>query len=200
MAEAKAEAQLKNANANLEQKNRELDEFVHTVSHDLKSPLVTIGGMLGLLKEELQEERLVAAGELIATAEETVVGMRDTIDDLLMLSRIGTLAIDLQPVGLRQVAEELDGRIEALLLQSPPEPGEDDRSRCHDDQPLGRRPQVPGLRRVPVGDDLDDEQEPKRRHRGARNRGVRVERMRPHTRRERPHDDHVLARIHGGGR
>src|SRR5206468_9255632 len=45
-----AEAQLKNANANLEQKNRELAEFVHTVSHDLKSPLVTIGGMLGLLK------------------------------------------------------------------------------------------------------------------------------------------------------
>jgi PAS domain S-box-containing protein len=101
------EAQLKNVNANLQQKNRELDEFVRMVSHDLKSPLVTIGGMLGLLKEELQEERLVAAGELIATAEETVVGMRDTIDDLLKLSRIGTLAIDLQPVGLRQVAEEL---------------------------------------------------------------------------------------------
>jgi chemotaxis methyl-accepting protein methylase/signal transduction histidine kinase len=102
-----AEAQLKNAAANLQQKNRELAEFVHTVSHDLKSPLVTIGGMLGLLKEELQEERLVAAGELIATAEETVLGMRDMIDDLLKLSRIGTVANDLQPVGLRQVAEEL---------------------------------------------------------------------------------------------
>ena len=101
-----AEAQIKNVNANLAQKNRELAEFVHTVSHDLKSPLVTIGGMLGLLKEELQEERLVAAGEFIATAEETVVGMRDMIDDLLKLSRIGTVAIDLQPVGLRQVAEE----------------------------------------------------------------------------------------------
>ena len=102
-----AEAQIKNVNANLAQKNRELAEFVHTVSHDLKSPLVTIGGMLGLLKEELQEERLVAAGELIATAEETVVGMRDMIDDLLKLSRIGIVAIDLQPVGLGQVAEEL---------------------------------------------------------------------------------------------
>ncbi len=102
-----AEAQIKNVNANLEQKNRELQEFVHTVSHDLKSPLVTFGGVLGLLKEELQEERLVAAGELIATAEETVVGMRETIDDLLKLSRIGTVANDLQPVGLRQVAEEL---------------------------------------------------------------------------------------------
>jgi hypothetical protein len=101
-----AEVQIKNVNANLAQKNRELAEFVHTVSHDLKSPLVTIGGMLGLLKEELQEERLVAAGEFIATAEETVVGMRDMIDDLLKLSRIGTVAIDLQPVGLRQVAEE----------------------------------------------------------------------------------------------
>jgi chemotaxis methyl-accepting protein methylase/signal transduction histidine kinase len=102
-----AEAQLINANANLEQKNRELAEFVAIVSHDLKSPLVTIGGMLGLLKEELQDERLVAAGELIATAEETVVGMRDMIDDLLKLSRIGTVAMDLQPVGLSQVAEEL---------------------------------------------------------------------------------------------
>jgi two-component system CheB/CheR fusion protein len=102
-----AEARLKNANANLARKNWELQEFVHTVSHDLKSPLVTIGGVLGLLKEELQEVRLVAAGELIATAEETVVGMRDTIDDLLKLSQIGAVAIDLQPVELRQVAEEL---------------------------------------------------------------------------------------------
>lgn len=101
------DAQLQIANAELEQKNREMEEFVYTVSHDLKSPLVSIGGMLGLLKEELLEGRLVDAGEIIAAAEETVISMRDSIEDFLELSRIGQTIGELRSVDLNEVVRDV---------------------------------------------------------------------------------------------
>lgn len=98
---------LREAYEELQLKNQELEQFVHTVSHDLKSPLVTIGGVLGLLKEELHDGRLVEAGEILATGEDTVARMQGLIEDLLKLSRSGRMVSDLQPVELRPVIEEL---------------------------------------------------------------------------------------------
>ena len=108
---------LREAYEELQQKNDELEQFVHTVSHDLKSPLVTIGGMLGMLKEELQEGRLVDAGEIIATGEETVLRMQGLIEDLLKLSRIGRVVSDLQSVELRPLIEEVIRSHQAELDQ-----------------------------------------------------------------------------------
>ena len=39
----------------LEQKNMELERFTYTVSRELKSPLVTVNGLIGLLPEDLLE-------------------------------------------------------------------------------------------------------------------------------------------------
>lgn len=77
------------AQAEIESQNAELERFTYTVSHDLKSPLVTIKGFLGLLTKDLADnnsERITHDIDMISTATDTMDGL---LSDLLELSRAG---------------------------------------------------------------------------------------------------------------
>lgn len=73
----------------LESKNAELERYTYTVSHDLKSPLVTIRGYIGYLKESAVKgdmKRFEADMNRVIKATET---MQTLLNDLLELSRVG---------------------------------------------------------------------------------------------------------------
>ncbi len=99
----------------LESKNAELERFTYTVSHDLKSPLITIRGFLGFIREDIQRgnvQRLDADMQRIHDATDK---MQRLLGDLLELSRIGRLVNKPVPIQMNtlvgEVAEFLHGRI-----------------------------------------------------------------------------------------
>jgi signal transduction histidine kinase len=70
-------------------KNVEMESFVYTVSHDLKTPIVTIEGFIGALREDFAD-RLPDTGEqYLQYMSDAARKMEVLISDLLNLSRIG---------------------------------------------------------------------------------------------------------------
>ena len=91
----------------LQQVNRELDAFVSMVSHDLRSPLTPLIGFAELLQQcyssKLDDLGREALGEISASAEK----MKDLLEDLLCLARVGQIPLPPEPVATCRVVEEV---------------------------------------------------------------------------------------------
>lgn len=89
-------------------------EFVSHVSHDLKNPLMLIGGYAAILEEDLQNESRSYAENITRTVER----MRFFIDDLLDLSRIEMgIEKEFKPVDMNGVMMAAVTNMQALAMQ-----------------------------------------------------------------------------------
>ena len=99
-------AELEAKNAELEAKNAELERFAYTVSHDLKSPLITLKGYLGLLKKDITAERAEAVEDDVSRMAGAADKMGRLLEELLELSRIGRVANPAEDIPLAELARE----------------------------------------------------------------------------------------------
>jgi PAS domain S-box-containing protein len=75
----------------LEAKNRELEHFTYTVSHDLRSPLVTIQGFTNMLQKDLERNAPEKAHNDLKYVANAATKMDRLLRDTLELSRIGRM-------------------------------------------------------------------------------------------------------------
>lgn len=90
----------------LEAQNSELDRFTHTVSHDLKSPLITIMGYAGMLGDDLAEGDAEDVRADLAGISNAAEKMNRLVSELLDLSRIGQAINPSEAVSLAELASE----------------------------------------------------------------------------------------------
>lgn len=101
----------------LEAKNAELERFTYTVSHDLKSPLITIGGYLGFLEKNIHAGKMETFDNDVNRIREAAGKMQDLLNDLLELSRIGRLVNPSEEVEFKKIVEDALFLVDEQLLK-----------------------------------------------------------------------------------
>ncbi|MBM3217680.1 MAG: response regulator [Candidatus Rokubacteria bacterium] len=102
---AVSEANLREQAVVLQARNAELDSFAWALSHDLKTPLVSLQGMAGLLVEECSDEIGEQAQHYVGRIAATVGEMGALLSNVLALSRIGREEGAIEKVSLDEVAD-----------------------------------------------------------------------------------------------
>lgn len=101
----------------IEERNKELDDFTYVVSHDLKEPLISIEGYSKILLNDYRDRVDEEGREYLGSVVQSTKRMKSLIDDLLTMSRLGRVTDDLQPVAVGQVLEEILGELRFTLSQ-----------------------------------------------------------------------------------
>jgi len=95
----------KEAERQLHEANQELDAFVYTVSHDLRTPLTPIIGFAEFLKEEYADRLDERGIDLLEEIEKQGEKMLALLEDLLDLARVGRLETPAEKVDVTAVVQ-----------------------------------------------------------------------------------------------
>jgi signal transduction histidine kinase len=116
-----SEAERETLITNLETQNAELERFTYTVSHDLKTPLITIRGFLGFIEQDVESGDLTRLKDDLQRIVAATNKMERLLNELLELSRIGRLMNPPERIVLRDLVADLvklmEGRLRKANIQ-----------------------------------------------------------------------------------
>jgi PAS domain S-box-containing protein len=107
----------KRSELELQDKNSELERFTYTVSHDLKSPLITINTFADMISQDLKKGDHSNLQEDLARISDAATKMRVLLDDLLKLSRVGRTLNELSRIDMNTLLKETLSQLEGTISQ-----------------------------------------------------------------------------------
>jgi hypothetical protein len=99
----RAEEKLIKKTAELERSNAELEQFASVVSHDLKEPLVSLGGFAEILREKYEDKLDAKAKTLISRIISGSIRMESLIKALLAYAKVNSSVHPFRPVSCNTV-------------------------------------------------------------------------------------------------
>jgi signal transduction histidine kinase len=110
--------ELRKTNEALVRSNLDLQQFAYIASHDLQSPLRSIGGFIQILESASADSLNDEAKECIRRTVQAVQRMQTLIRDLLAYSRLDSAASQFQRVNFRDVLADAVALLDAPVRES----------------------------------------------------------------------------------
>ena len=98
------EAAIKQKNEELVKANAELDRFVYSASHDLRAPIASLLGLIGVARAEKDME---AIGTLLGMQERSLLRLDEFINDIVRYSRNNRLEVEVAPIDFKSLIAEI---------------------------------------------------------------------------------------------
>jgi two-component system, chemotaxis family, sensor kinase Cph1 len=114
-AQRKAENIIREQVDKLQKANAELDRFAQSVSHDLRSPLVTIEGFLGLVREDVREGNVQGTEKKLNRIYNVIEKMHQLLEDLLKLARMGQIASPMTRFPMNEAVDEVIEQLQGII-------------------------------------------------------------------------------------
>jgi len=109
---ARAQAEIRSAYTELNVKNKELESFSYSVSHDLRAPLRAISGYSEVLLEECHSLLDKSGKEHLQRICHNVKQMDSLISDLIKLARTSNTELNVQQINLSDLVKKFAERIQ----------------------------------------------------------------------------------------
>lgn len=90
----------------LEAKNKDLERFTYIISHELKTPLITIKGFLGYLEDEAAKGDFSGLHQDVLRIMGAAETMSHLLNDLVILNRIGHTTREKQLVKISEIVQK----------------------------------------------------------------------------------------------
>ena len=134
----KAEKERERLNAQMKQKNKELEQIVYVTSHDLRSPLINIDGYSMEIGNSLKDINILLQNERVPTdikekisaiiendisvkerfISNNIDKMSNLLSGLLQLSRIGSIEINKEKLNMNNILSEINNSISYELQEA----------------------------------------------------------------------------------
>jgi PAS domain S-box-containing protein len=98
--------------SDLEARNKELEAFSYSVSHDVRAPLRHMAGFSRMLSDECGREMSPAGREYLEQIQNAADRMHQLVDDLLRFARLGEQGLKLQMTDLRELVRDVVSGLE----------------------------------------------------------------------------------------
>ena len=103
----------------LEKTNEELDNFVYVASHDLKTPINNLDGLMKILESRMSEESKKEAAPVRAMMSKSIEQLKMTVNDLADISRLQrTEDEEGQLVNVKELIEEFKHNHHVLMRET----------------------------------------------------------------------------------
>jgi signal transduction histidine kinase len=114
-----ANRELADANAKLRELSDMKEEFLALTTHDLRSPLTVISGVINFFTSGRLGDLTPEQKNMVSMMERNTQNLIELVNDLLDASKLesGTLRLDLVPVNVRELADDLRESMEPLARE-----------------------------------------------------------------------------------
>jgi len=106
-----AESALKKKESDLKKTNEELDRFVYSASHDLRSPLSSVKGLANLMRYETKNANLL---EYIDKIDLRINDLERFIEEIIDHSRNSRIGVEHEKIDLTLLVEEISEKLKYM--------------------------------------------------------------------------------------